>query len=143
MNGKIKEMRRQNELMTQLAESGYYEDRIEDLLSLTSMVVDFCYCLQQTHVDESYRSDTEYNCNSLFAVVDTFTQVSSDYYCLIGSETSNIDWGDISVSSIKKLIDLTYKRFESEPVFLKKCRYLLDLYKMGLVFAGLVYGNPE
>ena len=131
--------------MAQLAKSGYCEEDIEDLCVVTRVAVEVYAWLKDFNINslEQNKDEVEYNCETVLWSINTFIKVCGDYSVLIGTIPSQIDWGVISVASLKKLIIATYERFDAENVFLKKCRILLDLYRMELVLAGLVYRYPE
>ena len=133
----------QNEKMVLLAKSGYDESDMEDLLVLTHMAIEFYWWLKDANTDSLDRYEADENSETLFVAFDAFRHTYWAYDVLIGRVASNIDWGDISVPSLRKLIILTYERFDVESNFLKKCRFLLNLYKVELVFAGLMYGNGK
>ncbi len=137
--------KQQQEQMRQLAQSGYFEEGegLEELLGLISILVDFCYEIKTIDIDSYDQWDVEGNFGILFANVDTFIRVCDDYSIIKSAIDSQIEWGEITTKSVKQLIDQTYDRFEAECDFHMKVRYLLDLFKMSLVFAGLVYGNPK
>jgi hypothetical protein len=50
---------------------------------------------------------------------------------------STIQWDTITAMSIRELYLVTYQRLEETPDPARKCRLLLDLYKIRLVFAGI------
>ncbi len=145
MSDWIRRTKQQQEQMKHLAKSKYFEEGegLEELLGLISMLVDFCCKLRPVDMDNFDQSDVEDNFLILFANMDTYMDVCSSYAVIFGRVDSQIEWGDITPKSVKQLIDQTYAIFEAECDFFMKVRYLLDLFKMSLVFAGLVYGNPE
>jgi hypothetical protein len=81
-----------------------------------------------------------YSSESTFSGIDSFCSVNGAYSVLIGATKSNIEWGTISVPSLKELFLSGYRDFETEADFSKKCRLLLDLFKIQIVLAGVSYG---
>jgi hypothetical protein len=52
---------------------------------------------------------------------------------------SRIDWSTVGVQSIRDLFLSLYPKFVTETKFENKCRLLLDLFKLQIVFAGAFY----
>ena len=82
-----------------------------------------------------------YSSESTFSGIDFFLSVSGAYSVLVGATKSKIEWGIISEVSLKYLFVNTYREFGAEGDFTTKCRLLLDLFKIQIVFAGVFYEN--
>ena len=52
---------------------------------------------------------------------------------------SKVEWGIISAASLKEHYISMFQNFITEKNFENKCRILLDLFKMQIVFAGMLY----
>jgi hypothetical protein len=71
--------------------------------------------------------------------IDSFRTVIHSYGILVGSTRSTIDWNVINVRSLKDEFVSRYHTFLSQTDFETKCRLLLDLVKLQIVFAGAFY----
>jgi len=80
-----------------------------------------------------------YSSESTLSAFDFFRSMVHAYGALNGAERSSIQWSVISESSIRQHFEQLYSKFEEESDFVRKCRHLLDLFKMQIVFAGIVY----
>lgn len=141
----IQRSEHQKEQIKALAKDRYYEEGmgLEDLLGLVSILVDFCCSLRPIDIDNYDCREIEDNLLLLFANMDTFIHVCDGYAVIYRCIDSKIEWGEITPKSVKQLIDQTYERFEAENDFYLKVRHVLDLFKMALVLAGLVYRNQN
>ena len=141
----VEQTKQQQAIMKRLAAGKYYPEGegLEELLGLISIMADFCCDLQPIDMDDYDVWDVEGFFIILYANIDVFERVNTDYFCIYGSLDSRIDWGVITPKSVKLLIDKTYEQFKAETDFHIKVRHLIDLYKMGLVLMGLLYGNPR
>jgi len=143
MNDSISLQIEQRERMAQLAKSNYLEEDLEDLLVTTRIAVEVYAWLKVTSTDSLNPNEAEYHCETIFSGIDFFMRTCGNYAALKDTVPSQIHWGALSVSSLSSLIIATYDNFDAENVFFKKCRLLLDLYRMELVFASIVYSYPE
>jgi hypothetical protein len=85
--------------------------------------------------------DMDFVNGATFSAIDSFRSVSGAYNGLIGSIESSLVWGIITVESLKELFRKIYPDFVVETDFLKKCRLLLDLFRIQIVFAAVSYGG--
>jgi hypothetical protein len=90
------------------------------------------------HVD---RDDLEltYSVESIFSGIDSFARVTRAYKVGVGALNSEVRWGSFAAQALKDEFDVLFQRFEVENTFEKKCRLLLDLFKIQIVFAGMIY----
>ncbi len=79
--------------------------------------------------------ELDYVCGGIFSGIDFFRSVNSTYSVLMGAVESQIEWGQISPPSLEALFVSKYRYFEEETDFLKKCRLLLDLFRIQVVVA--------
>ena len=84
-------------------------------------------------------TELRYDNESTFSGIDSFCSVSAAYSVLIGATESKIEWGVVSVLALKELFVAIYREFDAEVDFVKKCRLLLDLFKIQIVFAGVTH----
>ncbi len=65
--------------------------------------------------------------------------LNSSYKILAGSLESSLKWNLTSVESLKRQFTTMYQEFLSERKFEKQCRLLLDLFKLQIVFTGMLF----
>jgi hypothetical protein len=137
MNSDIRE--RVRTIQAQMAESAkscFSEQERNHLGALIRVTVEFHDHLQ------SFDSDPvklEYMCESVFAGFDSFMLVTHAYSVVSGTSHSTIDLESISLPSLKEQFGSVFSEFVREAIFEKKCRLLLDLLKLQIVFAGISY----
>jgi hypothetical protein len=83
--------------------------------------------------------DMTYMIDKILINIESFRTVLHTYSVLVGSSKSRIDWGTVGVQSIRDLFLSLYPKFVTETKFENKCRLLLDLFKLQIVFAGAFY----
>jgi len=83
--------------------------------------------------------DMTYMIDKILINIESFRTVLHTYGVLVGSTKSRIDWGTVGVQSIRDLFLSLYPKFVTETKFENKCRLLLDLFKLQIVFAGAFY----
>lgn len=84
-------------------------------------------------------NDLKYSIESIFSGIDSFLSVGAAYRVLVGASSSEIEWGMVPMTSLKEQFFSLYDQFTMEANFEKKCRLLLDLFKIQIVFAGVFY----
>jgi hypothetical protein len=96
--------------------------------------------LQDASADPFNKYDLEYACNSIHSGVDSFCSLNQSYRILAGATGSKVAWAMISSrESFKTQFILTFNEFTKEANFENKCRLLLDLFKLQMVFASISY----
>ncbi len=83
--------------------------------------------------------DMTYTIDKVLFNIDSFRTVIHSYGILVGSTRSTIDWNVINVRSLKDEFISMYHAFLGQTSFEAKCRLLLDLVKLQIVFAGAFY----
>lgn len=92
--------------------------------------------------DPFNKYDLDYACESIRSGVDSFCSLSATYRMLDGATDSNVGWGLISSrEAFKTQFVSMFGKFTEEVNFEKKCRLLLDLFKLQIVFAGISYNG--
>ena len=128
--------------MVESAGSSFLDSELDDLRVIIRLTVEFFYYLQGEDplpaVDDA-QEKARYVCESVFSGVDSFDSVSSAYDLLRGARSSTLAPGAKSIDSLKEEFALKYAEFIEEKDFEKRCRLLLDLFKLQIVFAGLSY----
>jgi|SRR5882762_1202542 len=92
--------------------------------------------LQNANINPSV---LDYMCGSIFAGVESYMSVTRAYKVLVGAVGSRIEWSAISLLSMKEHFLSMFAEFVEANNFENKCRILLDLFKLQIVFAGLSY----
>src|SRR5208282_3767867 len=83
--------------------------------------------------------ELKYSLESIFSGIDSFRRVNAAYRVLVGATGSKVEWGMASMASLKEQFISMFHEFTAETSFEKKCRLLLDLFKIQIVFAGVFY----
>jgi hypothetical protein len=94
--------------------------------------------LQGASTDPFNKYDLGYTCQSILPAVDSFCTLNSAYSKLDDAVSSKIEWHMISSRELFKATFVSmFKKFTEEGNFESKCRLLLDLFKLQIVFAGI------
>jgi len=98
--------------------------------------------LRSASADPFNKYDLGYICESILSGVDSFWDISTTYRRSVGATDSTVEWDSISSrESFKTHFVLMFNRFVKDAQFESKCRLLLDLFKLQIVFVGLSYDN--
>ena len=96
--------------------------------------------VQSASTDPFNRYDLGYVCGSIRSGVNSFCTLSTAYRMLDGATDSKVDWSMVpSKESFKAQYVSMFSSFTKEGDFESKCRLLLDLFKLQIVFAGISY----
>jgi hypothetical protein len=139
----IQRVRAIQESMEEAARPGFNDDDIEQLRILIRVTVEFYDYLRSAPPWPKFPGDPfhdlTYQGDSILWNVDSFLTVLHSYCILVGSTTTTIDWTGVNVGSLQGTFVNAYEAFLRETVFESKCRLLLDLFKLQIVFAGAFY----
>lgn len=92
--------------------------------------------------DPFNKHDLRFACESIRSGVNSFCVLSASYRVLDGATDSRVEWGVISSrESFKTQFVSMFNNFAEEVNFESKCRLLLDLFKLQIVFAGISYDD--
>ena len=95
---------------------------------------------QSASVDPFNKYDLDFACGSIRSGVDSFCVLSNTCRVMDSAPGSRVEWGIISSrESFEKHFISMFKQFAAEVNFESKCRLLLDLFKLQIVFAGISY----
>jgi hypothetical protein len=98
--------------------------------------------VQRAGADRFNKYDLGYACESILSGVDSFWNLNTAYRRLDGATSSRIEWSMVSSrESFKSQFASLFNKFTEEVNFETKCRLLLDLFKLQIVFAGISYDN--
>ena len=121
------------------AKPGFNEADLSSLYTLINLTVEFQIYLQATNILERERNDVVYACESIFSGIESFVVVNNSYKILVGSMTGELEWNLTNLGSLKERFIPLYQEFLAESAFERKCRLLLDLFKLQIVFAGMSF----
>ena|SRR5215472_8279491 len=124
--------------MVDAAKGCFSESQLDSLRVVIRLTVEFHYYVQRS-CDHVFC--LEYVSESIFSGIDSFMSVVQAYGCLVGTTGSEIDWDEVSATSLKQQFVRIFDQYTRETVFERKCRLLLDLFKLQMVFAGVSYGQ--
>jgi hypothetical protein len=129
--------------MEESARPGFDDKDIQNLGILIRVTVEFNNYLRSVppwpqFPDDPFH-DMTYMIDKILFNVDSFRIVLHSYGILVGSTKSRIDWNAVGVQSLKDRFLSLYPEFVAETKFENKCRLLLDLFKLQIVFAGAFY----
>lgn len=131
-----------NEIYEPAAESakpGFDEGDLCCLRSVISLTVDFHIYLENVNLVAPDKNDVAYACESIFSGIESFVRLNNSYKILEGSLESSLKWNVTSAESLKGQFTAMYQEFLSEGTFEKQCRLLLDLFKLQIVFTGMLF----
>ena len=150
--------------MAESVKSCFDDEELDHLDTVIRLTVEFCHYLEhgsvdlvrrlqegpgaayvvdleQASTDPFNRYDMEFVCGSIRSGIDSFWALDASYRILEGATRSNVKWGAASSNgSFKEEFNSLFKEFIAEIIFEKKCRMLLDLFKLQIVFMGISYG---
>jgi len=135
----LEEVRAVQAFMIESRGSRFLESELDDLRCLIRLTVEFSHYLQGEDLAPLVDDKLRYICDSVFSGVESFSAVSAVYRARPGARQTTLAWNLKSVDSLKEEFVSKYRAFSGETDFEKRCRLLLDLFKLQIVFAGLVY----
>ena len=128
--------------MEESARPGFDDKDIRNLRILVRITVQFYDYLKSALSSDDPDGDSNYVLDRIFLHLDSFRIVMHSYGVLVGSRRSTIDWNTIGVRSLRDEFVTRYNAFVAETNFEGKCRFLLDLVKLQIIFAGAFYDCP-
>lgn len=78
-------------------------------------------------------------CETVFSGVSSFCTITEAYDALGGARPSQLSSSGWSMESLTLEILARFGLFLNESAFLDRCRLILDLFKLQIMLAGLVY----
>jgi len=136
----VQRVRQTQESMIQSVRDCFSESEIDHLRCVVRLAIEFHYYLQ---VACGHSFCTEYVSESIFSGIDSFSVLVRAYGVLVGAMASQLEWQTLSLALLKEKFAALFEKFDKEEVFERKCRYLLDLFKLQIVFAGITYDFDE
>jgi hypothetical protein len=143
MDDKLQQLKAMQLSMEKSARPGFDDKDIEQLEILIRVTMQFHEYLEAKNslppsLDKPMQ-DMLYMIDSILINIDSFRIVLHSYGILVGATKSDIDWNSVAIPFIKDEFLRVYDKFVAETNFEAKCRLLLDLYKLQIVFAGVFY----
>ncbi|MDR3575075.1 MAG: hypothetical protein P4L50_14540 [Anaerolineaceae bacterium] len=118
------------------AQGCFSQEELDHLRIVIRLTLEFRYYLQAacTHV-----SCMTYVSESIFSGIESYCVVTRAYKPLGGATDSKIEWDALSLPSISEQFNFTFVAFDQASDFEDKCRLLLDLFKIQIVWAAISY----
>ena len=124
--------------MIEPGESHLSPSEIDDLRCLIRLTVEFSHHLENGDLSSPDRDEVRYLCDSVFSGVDSFCLFGSACRAMAGRSLTE-PWSRIDMVSLMGNFSSKYREFLSETSFTTRCGLLLDLFKLQIVFAGMLY----
>ncbi len=118
------------------SEGHFSASELDHLRTVIRLTVEFHYYLQLAC---THRFCMMYASESIFSGVDSYCSITRAYKMFVGARESRVEWSTIAVMSLKRQFASVFDEFDRETNFEDKCRLLLDLFKLQIVFAGVSY----
>jgi hypothetical protein len=126
--------------MAEPARLRFLETNLDHLRGLIRLTIEFHHYLTSGGAGASDQGNIRnYVCESVFAGIESFEYVRDDYGGLDGACGSKISWETVLPLPFKERFLAMFNEFSAETNFEDKCRLLLDLFKLQIVFAGICY----
>lgn len=133
------EVRSVQALIAEFGGSYFSEAELEDFRCLVRLTVEFAHHLEDQDRSPLSPAELRYLGESIFSGVDSFCVISSALRATAGETESTLPRDGSYVASLKQVFKLKYGELLAETSFEKRCRVLLDLFKLQIIFAGLSY----
>jgi hypothetical protein len=121
------------------AQTCFLDSDVENLRVVIRLTFEFGVFLGSSDLEKKDRSKIDYRIGSIFSGIDCFCSLSYAYRMLANKTDSEIGFDDISLSDLPALFSKTFDSFIAEASFEKKCRLLLDMFKLQIVYAGALF----
>ncbi|HVW84714.1 MAG TPA: hypothetical protein VHB50_08530 [Bryobacteraceae bacterium] len=136
-NAPVEQIRAIQASMVESGGSFFLASELDDMRCLIRLTVEFFYYLQGEDVAPFVEDKLRYVRDSVFSGLSSFDLVSAAYRTLPGARATTLASSERSTDSVKEEFAAKYREFSDEMDFEAKCRLLLDLFKLQIVFAGL------
>jgi hypothetical protein len=119
--------------------SHFLDSKLDDLRCVIRLTVEFSYRLQRVDIDSIDDHSLRYWGGSVFSGIDSFTGLCSAYRTTAGQTRSNLPQRVTSRAALKEEFSAMYRELAGENNFERRCRLLLDLFKLQIIFVGMTY----
>jgi hypothetical protein len=126
--------------MSKQAGDGFDEKDVEALNVIIRICLEVSDDLVHQRASATPTHSLRYTLETVISGLDFYIVLAISYSCLVDARSSELDWSTIGFLDLEETILSTRARFVSEDDFLKKCRCLLDLYKLQLALVAISYG---
>lgn len=110
---------------------------LEDMRCLIRLTVEFASFILHGDTASAGTDNLQYVCESVFSGIDSFALLSAGYRILPGAQPSMLQ--ETGRTPINEVFLSLYAQFLQDAAFEKRCRLLLDLFKLQIVFAGISF----
>lgn len=122
------------------AASHFRDKEREALGCIVSLTVEFHHIVRRIDLDSPDAKEfLQYVGDSTFCGVDSFMILYSAFRLRGRYTHSRLPQRVISIAALREEFVAMYRVFADEKDFEKRCRLLVDLFKLQIVFAGLTY----
>jgi hypothetical protein len=126
--------------MVEDAASTFSPSELDNLRVVIRLTIEFFDFIESADTDSFNDFDLSYSIESIFSGIDSYALLTHSYKVLADATSSRVNWENVSISSLKEQFIAKYHDFIEETNFFEnKCRLLLDLFKIQIVFAGMLY----
>lgn len=122
--------------MVESAKTCFGESELGDLRCVIRLSVEFSDYLRS---GGKPRLEPRYTCESILAAVEPFMSLTRAYKVLDGATDTPVNWNTIPLTALRLQFASMFGEFCAEENFEKKCRKLLDLFKLQIIYAGMTY----
>jgi hypothetical protein len=122
------------------APQSFLESERLALRVLVRLTVEFADDLRVPNAFSKGSEELEFACASIFSGVSSFSTVWFAYKILSRISPSSVAPVQ-SVESVKETFGSLYRDFKQTHEFERRCRLLLDLFKLQVVFVGLLFAD--
>lgn len=116
------------------SESG--QDHLRGLIRVTIQSSELLKAFREKKLSQD---DLQYGVRTILSGMDSFYMVSSTYKILSDSTDSEINFDNLPTFLLDAQFFPMYEKFITENDFSKKCRLLLDLFKLQVIFATALF----
>jgi hypothetical protein len=135
----VDEVRAIQSLLLESGRSQLSEEELDHLRGVIRLTVEFSHHLEEDSVRPLEKDELRYLGDTIFSGVDSFLVVSNALRVMTGGTKSTLPWDRVCMGSLKQEFDTRYRNFFVEASFEERCRLLLDLFRLQIIFAGLSY----
>lgn len=140
----VEQMRALQDSMVETGREHLPETDLERVRGLIRLTVEFHYHLQRRNIysaeepmDPSDQKEVNYRCDSILGGIESFWYLSSSYHSMSTSKMTA--WDQTSIAALKERFASIYERFCVGSNFEERCGLLLDMFKLQIIFVGLLY----
>jgi hypothetical protein len=119
--------------------SHFLGSEMDALRCVIRLTAEFFHILQRVDIDSINDYSLRYWGESVFSGVDSFASLCGAYRTIEGETRSKLPQRVTSRAALKEEFTAMYREFAGETNFEKRCRLLLDLFKLQIIFVGMTY----